>query len=485
MASNDSKTTPPPVDEKKLAYYEASQWSLIRRRFSRHKVALWMMFVVIILYVLCLNCNFFSAYEPSTIHKEWINMPPQYLRFGSVPGLTLPRFYVNPYTRVRNPITLAERYYVDESKRVPIRFFARGPEWHFLGLIPTRRHFYGVDPEALGGVVDAGQKPLTITVDDDPAEEGTQYTRVTLSDGHTAADLGLRPGDTFHFDAPDPAHAGQTKVQDLNIGRILPNDPADGPGETILLDYPLSEPVTAPVAAELWRSHTVFLLGTGPLGQDLISRLLHGGRISLLTGLTGVIISFVLGISLGGISGYFGGKIDMAIQRVAEVLMTVPSIPIWLALAAAIPKGWTSLQVYFAMTLILACMSWTGLCRVVRGKLLALREEDYARAALLAGATERRVIFVHLIPNFVSHLIASLTLSIPGMILAETSLSFLGLGLRPPIVSWGVLLNQAQTLEVVENQPWLLLPAGMVVLAVLAFNFVGEGLRDAADPYST
>ena len=500
MASNDSKTAAPPVDEKKLAYYEASQWSLIRRRFSRHKVALWMMYVVIILYVLCLNCNFFSAYEPSKINKDWVNMPPQYLKFGFVEGHTLPGFYVNPYLRVRNPITLAERYYVNQAKRVPIRFFTRGYDWKFLGLIETDLHFYGVDAEALGGIAQAGQKQFSITASDNPAEEGDQYTLVTLAGGVQAGDLDLRPGDTFRFEAPDPAHAGQTKMQDFNIARVI-DSPADSdPGQPgtespsdasvakvsrVLLEYPLSEAVTTPVPAEAWRKHTVYLLGTGPLGQDLVGRILHGGRISLLTGLTGVIISFVLGISLGGISGYFGGKTDMLIQRVAEILMTVPHIPIWLAMAAAIPKGWTSLQVYFAMTLILACMSWTGLCRVVRGKLLALREEDYARAALLAGATQRRVIFVHLVPNFVSHLIASLTLSIPGMILAETSLSFLGLGLRPPIVSWGVLLNQAQTIEVVENQPWLLLPAGMVVLAVLAFNFVGEGLRDAADPYST
>jgi ABC-type dipeptide/oligopeptide/nickel transport system permease subunit len=481
MAANDTKP-PAPADEKKLAYYEASQWSLIRRRFSKHKVALWMAYVVIVLYLLCLNCEFFAAYEPNDIHKDWVNMPPQYLKFGLVDGF--PRFYVNPYTRVRNPITLAERYYPDESKRVPVRFFARGPEWNFLGLIPTTRHFYGVDPEAVGGVTSSGQAPLRLTVTDNPAEDGTQYSLVTLADGASARKLDLRPGDTLRFEGPDSSQPGQTRIQDYHIRHIVAAEGESG-GEAIVLDYPLAEKISTPVEAEAWRVHTVFLLGTGPLGQDLVSRILHGGRVSLLTGLTGVIISFVLGISLGGISGYFGGRVDMTIQRLAEILMTVPHIPIWLAMAAAIPKGWTSLQVYFAMTLILACMSWTGLCRVVRGKLLSLREEDYARAAILAGASQKRVIFVHLIPNFVSHLIASLTLSIPGMILAETSLSFLGLGLRPPIVSWGVLLNQAQKLEVVENQPWLLLPAGMVVLAVLAFNFVGEGLRDAADPYST
>lgn len=231
------------------------------------------------------------------------------------------------------------------------------------------------------------------------------------------------------------------------------------------------------------KGQTCFLLGTGKLGQDGLSRLLYGGRISLLLGLMGVTLSFVLGLSLGGISGYYGGRIDMLIQRTAEVLMTIPSIPLWLALAAAIPKDWSSLQVYWGMTMILACIGWTGMCRTVRGKLLALREEDYAKAALLAGATERRIIAVHLIPNFFSHIIASLSLAVPGMILAETSLSFLGLGLRPPVVSWGVLLQEA-TVDAVINQPWLLLPAVCVVLIVLSFNFMGEGMRDAADPYA-
>jgi peptide/nickel transport system permease protein len=191
----------------------------------------------------------------------------------------------------------------------------------------------------------------------------------------------------------------------------------------------------------------------------------------------------VLGIILGGISGYYGGVPDMIIQRAAEIFQTVPKIPIWLAMAAAIPKSWTSLQVYFAMTIILACIGWTGLCRVVRGKLLSLREEDYARAAMLAGATEWRVIFVHLVPNFVSHIIAGLSLAVPGMILAETALSFLGLGLRPPIVSWGVLLQEA-TVDAIVNQPWILLPALAVIITVLAMNFMGDGLRDAADPYA-
>ena len=376
---SESVAARPADNIRKSRYYEASQWRLMWRRFSRHKVALWMLYVVVFLYAVCLNCDFFAPYDPEAVNKNMISLPPQLVRVGLVAGDTLPGFYVHPFVMDQDPVTLNRNYYLDREGRVPLRFFVHGEPWKFFGVIPTDRHFVGVD--AAGG-------------------------------------------------------------------------------------------------------GTCFLVGTNRLGQDVLSRMLYGGRISLLLGLTGVMLSFLLGISLGGISGYYGGKIDMAIQRLAEILQTIPTIPIWMAMAAAIPKNWSSVQVYFGMTVILACIGWTGLCRVVRGKLLALREEDYARAAMLAGASDSRIIFAHLVPNFFSHIIASLTLAVPGMILAETSLSFLGLGLRPPTVSWGVLLQEANNVDAVINQPWLLLPGILVVIAVLAFNFVGEGLRDAADPYS-
>lgn len=360
------------------AVYEANQFKLMIRRFKKHRAAYWCAHIVLLLYVVCLACNFIAPYDPAKIHEDWVNLPPQVLRFGKVENHLLPRLYVNPYRQDTHPVTLRRVYTLDRENRTPIRFFVQGREWKWMGLIPTRRHLFGVDQAA---------------------------------------------------------------------------------GETC------------------------FLLGTGALGQDEFSRILYGGRISLLLGLTGVSITFVLGILLGGISGFYGGFLDVIIQRLVEILQSVPKIPIWLAMAAAIPKNWTSLQVYFAMTLILACIGWTGLCRVVRGKMLSLREEDYARAASLAGASEFRIIFVHLVPNFMSHIVASLSLAIPGMILAETSLSFLGLGLRPPIVSWGVLL-QGATVDSILNQPWLLLPALAVIVTVLSMNFMGDGLRDAADPYA-
>lgn len=231
-------------------------------------------------------------------------------------------------------------------------------------------------------------------------------------------------------------------------------------------------------------SQPMYLLGADRLGRDVLSRLVHGTRISMSIGLVGVTISLMLGIILGGISGYYGGAMDNVIQRVIEFIRSLPTIPLWLGLGAALPVEWGPLQIYFAITVILSFIGWTGLARVVRGRFLTLREEDFVIAARLDGASQRKIMFQHMLPAFYSHIIASVTLAIPGMILAETSLSFLGLGLRPPIVSWGVLLQEAQNVRSVATAPWLLVPAVAVVVAVLALNFLGDGLRDAADPYA-
>lgn len=227
----------------------------------------------------------------------------------------------------------------------------------------------------------------------------------------------------------------------------------------------------------------LFLLGTDRLGRDVLSRTIYGARISLTIGILGVMMSFVLGIVIGGLAGYHGGIFDLVVQRITEVLQSIPSIPLWMALAAIIPVTWSPLLVYVGITVILGLLDWTGLARAVRSKLLALREEDYVLAARLMGAGPGRIIGRHLIPGFMSHLIASATLTIPGMILGETALSFLGIGLRAPITSWGILLTEARSVNIIALYPWLMFPVVPVILVILAFNFLGDGLRDAADPY--
>lgn len=228
---------------------------------------------------------------------------------------------------------------------------------------------------------------------------------------------------------------------------------------------------------------SLFILGTDVNGRDLWSRLMYATQISLVIGLAAVALSLFLGVLLGGISGYFSGAIDTVIQRVIEIFRSIPTIPLWMGLAAALPRSWSTQQIYLAITLIISLLGWTELARVVRGRFLTLREEDFITAAELVGCGKMRIIFRHMVPSFLSHIIAATTLAIPAMIISETSLSFLGLGLRPPAISWGVLLEQAQNIQALAISPWLLLPVIPVILAVLAFNFVGDGLRDAADPY--
>ena len=226
------------------------------------------------------------------------------------------------------------------------------------------------------------------------------------------------------------------------------------------------------------------LLGTDRLGRDQWSRLMAGTRVSMSIGLVSVLLSILLGVFLGGISGYYGGWIDMIIQRLIELLQSLPAIPIWMALTAAMPRDWSVEQTYFAITIILALIGWTTLAREVRGRFLSLREEDFVMAAVLIGATKPRIIFRHMVPTFSSHIIAASTLAIPVMIISETFLSFLGLGLRPPAISWGVLLQEAQNLQSIALAPWLLIPGLAVIITVLTLNILGDGLRDAADPYN-
>jgi peptide/nickel transport system permease protein len=259
------------------------------------------------------------------------------------------------------------------------------------------------------------------------------------------------------------------------VGLFVPTEPYRLWG-IFTLDHKLIGPLN--------RNDPMFLIGADRLGRDLFSRIVYGTRISMSIGLIGVTLSLLLGIVLGGISGYYGGTIDHIIQRAIEFILSLPTTPLWLGLAAALPSSWPPLQIYFCITIILSLYGWTNLARVVRGRFLSLRTEDFVTAARLDGASEPRIIFRHIAPSFVSHIIAEVSLAIPSMILAETALSFLGLGLQPPVISWGVLLQEAQNIRAIATAPWLFAPGIAVITAVLALNFVGDGLRDAADPYS-
>jgi peptide/nickel transport system permease protein len=333
--------------------------------------------VILGFYLAVLGADFLAYADPNASEAQRSLMPPQPLYWFE--GWQF-RPHVYAVKGRRDPRTFKRVYQVDAAQKIPIRFFARGFEYKFLGLIPTDRHLIGVD-------------------------------------------------------------------------------------------------------AGLDATKTIFLLGTDVQGRDLWSRLMYGTRISMTIGLIGVTLSLFLGVILGGLSGFYGGVADTFIQRIIEILRSIPTIPLWMGLAAALPRDWSILQIYFAITIIISLLGWTELARVVRGRFLALREEDFVVSARLVGCTQMRIIFVHMVPSFMSHIIAATTLALPAMIISETSLSFLGLGLRPPAISWGVLLQQAQNVQTVAISPWLMLPALPVIIAVLAFNFLGDGVRDAADPY--
>ena len=357
--------------------YAASQWQLMWWRLRRHKLAMIAGIVLIIFYSVALGADFLSTSDPTQPEAQRGLMSPQPIHLFDG---WMPRPHVLAISGKRDPVTFQRVYEVDPDTKIPIRFFARGFEYEFLGLIKTDRHLIGVD---------------------------------------------------------------------------------------------------APYKAE----DTIFILGTDLQGRDLWSRLLNATRISMTIGLVSVAITLFLGVLLGGISGYYGGWMDIIIQRVIEILRSIPTIPLWMGIAAGVPRDWSILKVYFAITIIIAIIGWTEVARVVRGRFLSLREEDFVAAAELAGASQMRIIFRHMVPSFLSHIIAATTLAFPAIIIAETSLSFLGLGMRPPAISWGVLLQAAQQVQAVALTPWLLVPAVPVIIAVLAFNFLGDGLRDAADPY--
>lgn len=354
----------------------ASNWQLVWWRFRKNRLAIISLMVLAVFYMIVLVPDFFATQDPEATEAAQAFIPMQGISLLDDSGL---RLSAPAVVGKRNPVTLRMEWKIDETKKVPIRFFTPGYPYKVLGLVPTNIHLLGTaDPQS----------------------------------------------------------------QDR-----------------------------------------LYLLGTDRLGRDQWSRMMFGTRTSMTVGLVAVALSVILGVLLGGLSGYFGGWLDVIIQRLIELLQSLPTIPIWLAMTAALPQDWRPDQVFFAITIILAFIGWTTLGREVRGRFLSLREEDFVLAAELAGCSRLRIITRHMVPAFMSHIIATSTLAIPVMIINETSLSYLGLGIRPPAISWGVLLQEAQTIQTVAQAPWLLLPGALVIFAVLAFNLVGDGLRDAADPY--
>ncbi len=359
-----------------------SQWQLTKRKFAKHRLAVWSLRVMLLLYLVAIFAEPLAPQNPNTRDLDFQYCPPQLVAFDFTHGL-----HTHAMQRYVDPVTLRRTYVQRDDQPIPLGLFVKGEPYQLWGVIPMQRRVLGIDRDAV-------------------------------------ADAGLTTEASFHA------------------------------------------------------------LGADKYGRDLLSRIIYGARISLSVGLIGVAVTFVLGVLIGGISGYAGGTLDNLIQRGIEILQSFPQLPLWIALGAIMPADWSALRVYFAITVVLALLNWTGLARVVRGKILALREEDYAVAARLLGASHGRILIRHLLPGFASHVIVALSLSVPGMILGETALSFLGLGLRPPVVSWGVLLQDCMDVQAIRYYPWLLTPVLFIIATVLTFNFVGDGLRDAADPYA-
>ena len=478
----------------------ASQWRLMYWRFRRHRLAVAATFVVLAFYLVALFCEFLAPMDPNKVSNQFRYVPPQGLTFVNHEGKFSLRPGVHGLKQVRNPETLRVTYEVDKNSWTPVQFFVQGDSYKLWGLFRTNVHLIGLG-KTPGTLVTTAVAPTSTP------SSGGATTGAAAGAGAAGGSTGLSvsgfsssstsatpaPGSSSGTGAGTSSGSTGLSVSGFSSAGGSANAPAATrapatatvPASATARPTTTSGPATSASngASSTQQEVPFFLLGTDRLGRDMLSRMMYGARVSLSIGLVGVALSLIFGIILGGISGYYGGTADNLIQRLIEFIRSLPTIPLWLALAAAMPPKWPPTYVYFAITVILSLFGWTGLARVVRGRFLALREEDFILAARFTNCSESRIIFRHMVPAFTSHLIASVTLALPGMILSETSLSFLGLGLRPPVISWGVLLQEAQNIQTVALFPWLLLPCLPIVAIILAFNFMGDGLRDAADPY--
>lgn len=458
---SDKKTTNNTAIEtvdNKNSYEVASQWKLMWWKFKKHKAAMISVPVLIIMYLICMCCEFFGPSLPLERYKDFKDTAPTTIHLWDDEG-NFHGPFVYGMERYTDPYTYRKSY-VENDEIIKLGFFVRGSEYEVFSIdsIKWDVHFFGVILEDGTAIADVSKGDYIVSMEKIESE----------TTGHTWYDVEMEDG-TKGFVLKD-------YVED--------KAPDGFDGEWTYAGYIAKDTeVYSDTTRELPGDKAFFLMGTDSLGRDVFSRILNGGRISLSFCLVSVFFTVAIGLTLGGLSGYLGGIVDTIVQRAIDLIMSIPGIPMWMALAAALPSTMSNLKKYFLMSLIMSLIGWTGLARVTRGKILSLREEDFVIAARMCGSSHFRVIFKHMLPSFLSYIIVSVTGSIPGTILGETSLSFLGLGLQAPTVSWGTMMQDCQTVDSMAATPWLMYPALFIIISVLCFCFMGDGLRDAADPY--
>ena len=456
---NNKKNTAIETVDKKNSYEVASQWTLMLWKFKKHKAAMISVPILVVMYIICMCCEFFGPSLPLERYKDYKDTAPTKIHLWDDNGEFQGPF-VYGLTRFTDPYTYRKSY-IENDDIVELGFFVRGSEYEVFGIdsIHWDIHFFGAKLEN-------GTPNGKSVKNGDIIVSATEIESETT--GHTWLDVVMENGDTGYI------------LESLTEDKA----PLNYEGEWTSYGYITKDSdLFSDLTREVPGDKIFFLMGTDTLGRDVFSRILSGGRISLSFCLVSVFFTVAIGLTLGGISGYLGGLADTIVQRAIDLIMSIPGIPMWMALAAALPSTMSNLKKYFLMSLIMSLIGWTGLARVTRGKILSLREDDFVTAARMCGSSHARVIFKHMLPSFLSYIIVSVTGSIPGTILGETSLSFLGLGLQAPTVSWGTMLQDCQTVDSMAATPWLMFPAVFIVISVLCFCFMGDGLRDAADPY--
>lgn len=444
--------------DNKNSYEVASQWKLMWWKFKKHKAAMIAVPVLIIMYLICMCCEFFGPSQPLERYKDFKDTAPTTIHLWDDEG-NFQGPFVYGMERYTDPYTYRKSY-VENDEIIKLGFFVRGSEYDVFSIdsIQWDIHFFGVILEDGTAIADIKKGDYIVSMEKIESE----------TTGHTWYDVVMEDGTT--------GYVLKDYVED--------KAPDNFEGEWTYAGYIIKDTeVYSDTTRELPGDKAFFLMGTDSLGRDVFSRILSGGRISLSFCLVSVFFTVAIGLTLGGLSGYLGGIVDTIVQRAIDLIMSIPGIPMWMALAAALPSTMSNLKKYFLMSLIMSLIGWTGLARVTRGKILSLREEDFVIAARMCGSSHFRVIFKHMLPSFLSYIIVSVTGSIPGTILGETSLSFLGLGLQAPTVSWGTMMQDCQTVDSMAATPWLMFPALFIIISVLCFCFMGDGLRDAADPY--